>query len=209
MNKDQLKSSMGGEDDSSQRLGNMSLTEIGERLFYWRDYTAIPATLLLLLFGIPTARTATIGTLLIVFGAAARIYTVAFMGDSTHDEMRSEQLVTTGPFALIRNPLYLANLVITFGVIFYAGHIVIGAPLLLFFMFQYHCIAKYEENTLLAKYGDEYQRYMDRVPPWLPLKSPIIDDFPVPPSLSAAFVAEKKAIAVLAIILFLLMLASH
>jgi protein-S-isoprenylcysteine O-methyltransferase Ste14 len=209
MNKDRLKSGMDGEDDSSQRLGNMSLTEIGERLFYWRDYTAIPATLFLLLFANPSARTATVGTLLIVIGAAARVYTVAFMGDRSRDDVGSDHLVTTGPFALIRNPLYLANLVITLGVIFYAGIIWLGAPLLLYFMFQYHCIAKYEENTLLAKFGDEYQRYMDRVPPWLPLKSPIADDFPVPPSLSAAFVAEKKAIAAVAIILFLLMLASH
>ena len=209
MSKDRLKSNMDGDDDSNQRLGNMSLTELGERLFYWRDYTAIPATLLLLLFANPSARTATVGTLLMVIGAAARVYTVAFMSGDVRDDVGSDHLVTTGPFALIRNPLYLANLIITCGVIFYAGIIWLGAPLLIYFIFQYHCIAKYEENTLLAKFGDEYQRYMDRVPPWLPLKSPIADDFPVPPSLSAAFVAEKKAIAAVSIILFLLMLASH
>lgn len=209
MSKNRLKSNMDSEDDTNQRLGNMSLTEIGERLFYWHDYTAIPAIALLLLFANPTARTATVGTLFMVIGAAARVYTVAFMGENSRDELGSDHLVTAGPFALIRNPLYLANLIIAFGVISYAGQLWIGAPLLLYFVFQYHCIAKYEESTLLAKFGDEYQRYMDRVPPWLPLKSPIVDDFPIPPSLSAAFVAEKKSIAAIAIILFLLMLASR
>jgi protein-S-isoprenylcysteine O-methyltransferase Ste14 len=209
MDKERIKSNISAEDDSNQRLGNMSLTEIGERLFHWRDYSAIPAMLLLLLFAHPTARTATIGTLLIVVGAVARIYTVAFMGDSPKDNVGGDFLITTGPFAMIRNPLYLANMLITAGVIFYAGSLWLGVPLLLFFAFQYHCITKYEESSLLAKFGDEYQRYMDRVPPWVPLKTPIADDFPVPPSLSSALVAEKRAIAFVATILFLLMLAAH
>ena len=110
---------------------------------------------------------------------------------------------------MIRNPLYVANRVITFGVIFYAGVVWLGLPLLLFFLFQYHCITKYEENSLLAKFVEEYQRYMDRVPPWIPLKAPIADDFPVSSGISAAFVAEKKSIAAVAVILFLLMLAAH
>jgi protein-S-isoprenylcysteine O-methyltransferase Ste14 len=209
MNKEHLKSNLDGEEDSSQRLGNMSLTDIGERLFYWRDYTAIPATLLLLFFSNPTARTATIGTLLVLIGAVARIYTVAFMSDRTKDDLEPDHLVTTGPFALIRNPLYVSNLIITCGVIVYAGVVWLGAPMMLYFIFQYHCIAKFEENSLLAKFGDEYQRYMERVPPWIPLKTPIADDFPVPPSLSAAFVSEKKSIGIVAIILFLLMLVSR
>ena len=103
----------------------------------------------------------------------------------------------------------MANMVITFGVIFYAGIIWLGLPLLLLFLFQYHCITKYEENSLLAKFGEEYQRYMDRVPAWIPLKAPIADDFPVPPSISAAFVDEKKSLAAVGVILFLLMLAAH
>lgn len=208
MTKDRINSGLGGDDDSTQRLGNMSLTEIGERLFHWRDYALVPAALLLLLFANPTARTATVGTLLIVIGAAARVYTVAFMGESSRDNLGYDHLITTGPFALIRNPLYLANMIITLGVVFYAA-VWVGLPIYLYFAFQYHCITRYEESKLLAKFGDEYQLYMDRVPPWIPQKTPIIDDFPVPPSLSDAFVKEKKAIVAVAIILFLLMLVSH
>jgi len=210
MNKDHHKSNVSGAyEDSSQRLGNMSLTEIGEHLFHWRDYSAIPAMFLLLLNANPTARSATVGTILIGIGAAARVYTVAFMGSAPKDNLGSDHLITTGPFALIRNPLYLANMFITVGVVWYGGVIWLGLPMLLFFAFQYHCITKYEESSLLAKFGDEYQRYMDRVPPWIPLKTPIADDFPVPPSLSAAFIAEKKALAAISAILFLLMLAAH
>jgi protein-S-isoprenylcysteine O-methyltransferase Ste14 len=209
MTNDNLPSHHTSEDDSAQRIGNMSLIELGEKMFQWRDYMIVPALMVLLLFAHPTARTATVGTLLILLGAVARIYAVAFMSDDGKDNVGVDYLVTTGPFAIVRNPLYIGNLIITLGVIFYAGVIWLGLPMLLFFLFQYHCITKYEENSLLAKFGDDYQRYMDRVPAWIPLKAPIADDFPVPPSISAAFVAEKKSLAAICAILFLLMLAAR
>lgn len=209
MTNDNLPSHHTSEDDSAQRIGNMSLIELGEKMFQWRDYMIVPALMVLLLFAHPTARTATVGTLLILLGAVARIYAVAFMSDDGKDNVGVDYLVTTGPFAIVRNPLYIGNLIITLGVIFYAGVIWLGLPMLLFFLFQYHCITKYEENSLLAKFGDDYQRYMDRVPAWIPLKAPIADDFPVPPSISAAFVAEKKSLAAIGAILFLLMLAAR
>jgi protein-S-isoprenylcysteine O-methyltransferase Ste14 len=185
------------------------MIELGEKLYQWRHYTAIPALMVLLLFAGPSARSATVGTLLIVLGAVIRVYTVAFTGAENKDTIMMDELVTTGPFTLVRNPLYIGNMMITFGVICYAGIIWLGIPTLAFFLFQYYCVTKYEENALLAKFGDEYQRYMDRVPAWIPLKTPIAEDFPVPPSISAAFVAERKALATVGIILFLLMLAAH
>lgn len=209
MDQDHLSSHQPSEDDSAQRIGNMSLLEIGENLFQWRNYTIIPALMLLLLFSATTPRSATIGTILIMLGVFARIYTVAFMTDDSPDSVGSDQLVTSGPFAIVRNPLYISNLVITLGVVFYSGVVILGTVVLAFFVFQYHCITKYEESSLLAKFGDEYQRYMERVPAWVPLKVPISDDFPVPPSFSAAVVAEKRSIAAIGVILFLLMLAAR
>ena len=83
-----------------------------------------------------------------------------------------------------------------------------GLLSLVFFAFQFHCIVKYEESCMLAKFGEEYQRYMERVPAWIPLKVPMVEDFPVPPSIIAAIKMERRSIAVMGIILFLLMLAA-
>jgi protein-S-isoprenylcysteine O-methyltransferase Ste14 len=197
------------EDDSNQRIGNVSLLELGENLFQWRHYTIIPAMMIVLLFSATTPRSATVGTILIMLGTLARIYTVAFLAEDSSDGHLHDQLITSGPFALVRNPLYISNLIITLGVAFYSGAIVVGILVLGFFVFQYHCISRYEEQTLLAKFGDEYQRYMERVPAWVPLRVPVSDDFPIPPSFSAAFIAEKKSIGVVSVILFLLMLAAR
>lgn len=209
MNDDIRQNQYSAEGENTQNIGNMSLIEMGEKLFQWRYYTSVPALMMLLLFSNATARTATVGTILIIIGTIARIYSVAFMGDDAKDAVGMDHLVSTGPFAIVRNPLYISNLIITMGVIFYCSTYVLGFPLMLFFIFQYHCIAKYEESTLLAKFGDEYQRYKDRVPAWIPLRMPLTDDFPVPPSISSAFVAEKKSLVVIGALLFLLMLASR
>lgn len=198
------------DDESQRRISEMSLVEIGERLFQWRDYIAIPILMVVLLAANATARTATVGTLLILFGEGIRLYTVAFLGKEGDDrDARTEAVITHGPFAIVRNPLYIGNLTIVLGVLIYACAPVIGFLSLVYFLFQYHCIVKYEESLLLAKFGDEYQRYLERVPAWIPLKVPVQEDFPVPPSFMVAVHAEKKALATIGIILFLLMLAAR
>lgn len=195
-------------DDDDHRLSNVSSVELGEKLFHWGSYTTIPALMLLLVFASPTARSATVGTLMIVAGAGFRLYTCAFMSEDLQDSVGSDYLITTGPFALIRNPLYLANLVVIFGSIFYAKVVILGLPMIGFFLIQYYCITKYEEKTLLAKFGDDYQRYMERVPAWIPLNMPVADDITMPPNIAAAFRSEKKSLTAIACVLFLLMLAT-
>jgi protein-S-isoprenylcysteine O-methyltransferase Ste14 len=198
------------DDESQRRISEMSLVEIGEKLFQWRDYIAIPILMLVLLASHAGARTATVGTLLILLGQGIRIYTVAFLGkEGDERDGRTDAVITHGPFAIVRNPLYIGNLTIILGVLIYAAAPIIGFLSLVYFLFQYHCIVKYEESLLLAKFGDEYQRYIERVPAWIPLKVPVYEDFPIPPSFMTALRAEKKAIATMGIILFLLMLAAR
>ena len=197
------------EDESTRRISDMSLVELGEKLFQWRDYTAIPIFMFILLIASPSARTATIGTLLILAGEGIRVYTVGFLGQTANErDAQSEFVISHGPYALIRNPLYVGNMVVILGVLIYAGTPIVGLLALVFFGFQYHCVVKYEESFMLAKFGEEYQRYMERVPAWIPIKVPMVEDFPVPPSITAAIKMERKSITVMGIILFLLMLAS-
>ena len=197
------------EDESPRRINEMSLVEIGEKLFQWRDYIAIPILMVILLAANPTARTATVGTLMMLIGQAIRIYTISFLGvEGASRDGQTDMIISHGPFALVRNPLYIGSMVIVFGVIIYAGAPILGFLALIYFLFQYHCIAKYEESLLIAKFGDEYLRYMERVPAWIPAKFPNQDDFPVPPSFMDALKSERKSISTLAAVLFLLMLTA-
>jgi len=76
----------------------------------------------------------------------------------------ADELVTGGLFAHCRNPLYLGNLLIIFGLAIAADSLaaLIAAPVL--FIFAYHCIVSAEEDFLSAKFGDEFRRYCERTP---------------------------------------------
>lgn len=76
-------------------------------------------------------------------------------------------LVTRGPFAFSRNPIYVAD-----AISYFAGAILMGslwpfifAPLVWLVM-RYAVIA-HEETHLLAKFGTEYAEYCARVRRWL------------------------------------------
>jgi len=88
---------------------------------------------------------------------------------------RTGRLVDSGPFALVRNPLYLANIglywlwAIMFGFT-YMSLVVLG-----FFSIYYSLIVHYEESIWLKQGNLDYRNYLERVPRWIPnnpLKTP-------------------------------------
>ncbi len=76
-------------------------------------------------------------------------------------------LVTQGPFARSRNPIYVSDWFVYLGVTLILGT---GWPLLLaplvWWVMRYGVIA-HEEAHLLARFGDEYQAYCRQVRRWL------------------------------------------
>ncbi|SDA45275.1 methyltransferase family protein [Mesorhizobium qingshengii] len=78
-----------------------------------------------------------------------------------------DHLVTTGPFGITRNPMYLANTLLLIGVGFVSGI----AWFLLFafiaaFATQKVAIER-EEKILAAKFGKKYRDYAKRVRRWI------------------------------------------
>ncbi len=79
----------------------------------------------------------------------------------------SLELLTHGPFAFSRNPLYLSYLT------FYAGVVILFDILwgVLFFLPLFYCVAKYavepEEKYLKRKFKGDYGDYSARVRRWL------------------------------------------
>jgi protein-S-isoprenylcysteine O-methyltransferase Ste14 len=75
-------------------------------------------------------------------------------------------LVTFGPFAHSRNPIYVSDWFVYLGVTLLLGTAwaLLFAPLVWVVM-RYAVIA-HEEAHLLAKFGDEYQTYCSQVKRW-------------------------------------------
>jgi protein-S-isoprenylcysteine O-methyltransferase Ste14 len=79
-----------------------------------------------------------------------------------------KSLTTTGPYLFIRNPIYVGNMLMCLGAII-TSEVLWLAPIILFYCFSiYFLVVHYEEEHLLEKYGEPYQRYLSEVPRWLP-----------------------------------------
>lgn len=79
----------------------------------------------------------------------------------------ASSLVTRGPFALSRNPIYVSDWFVYLGVTLLLGTVwpLLLAPLVWAVM-RFGVIA-HEEAHLTAKFGDEYRAYQARVRRWL------------------------------------------
>jgi protein-S-isoprenylcysteine O-methyltransferase Ste14 len=182
--------------------------ELGEWFFKARDYTPIPLIFLLLFFGEPSVKSATIGLLLIMLGELFRIYSVGFIGtiSRTRSQSTGQRLITEGPFSYVRNPLYVANFLITLGFTVFGGNLWLLALTVILFVVQYYFIVAYEENLLLAKFGEEYEDYRLRVPRWIPDRLPNLDQMMWPDTFTPALKSEKRTLTTIFSLIFLLAL---
>jgi protein-S-isoprenylcysteine O-methyltransferase Ste14 len=141
-------------------------------LFKYRSYTPIPFILLMVIFAQPSLSGIVVGFVIVLSGEFVRLWGVSHAGSETRttDGVGSSRLVTNGPFAYIRNPLYAGNILIYFGVgiMSWAGFPFLPLVTLLYFVFQYTMIVNLEEEHLIQKYGEEYRRYKSAVPKIFP-----------------------------------------
>ena len=78
----------------------------------------------------------------------------------------ASNLVTRGPFAYSRNPIYVFDWFIYLGVTLLLGTAwpLLLAPLV--WLVMRYGVIRHEEAHLLAKFGDEYQTYCSQVKRW-------------------------------------------
>ena len=187
-----------------------SQVQIGEWFFKYRDYTPIPLILFLLIVADATIFSATLGLLLLAAGELFRIYTVAFIGtvSRTRSDSTGQKLVTNGPFSFVRNPLYVGNFFIVFGFAVFAANLTLLALTVLLFAVQYYFIVRYEEYILTGKFGAEYKDYCRRVPAWVPVSWPRLENIEWPTEYSSALKSEKRTLTTIFALLVLLVIFS-
>ena len=147
-----------------------SAARIGAVIFRNRGWLPVPFLLVVLLApGGMAPRTTLIGAVLMVIGEAWRMWGVATAGTVTRRRSRNVQkLVSHGPFAWSRNPLYNGNFLIWMGVITISGVLWFLPVAALIFAVEYYYIVRYEEGVLESIFGAEYLSYKQRTPRWFP-----------------------------------------
>jgi protein-S-isoprenylcysteine O-methyltransferase Ste14 len=148
-------------------------TRIGGWLFRHRSSIPIPFVLAILLIpaGEAWGSPATVGAGVAVTlaGEAIRFWGVHHIGVISRTRSdRLGPLVDTGPFGLVRNPLYIGNILLWIGFAMTA-RLAWLAPVILFLLgAEYHAIVRWEEQLLESRRGQEYRDYQLRVPRWIP-----------------------------------------
>jgi protein-S-isoprenylcysteine O-methyltransferase Ste14 len=152
-------------------------------VFRWRGYVLVPTAALVVLFCHPTLKSFFGGLLIASMGEALRIWGVGYTGMTTRSStVQAPALITGGPYAYVRNPLYLGNCVTAFGFfVIAAGGITWFARLMLLgilvvtYLTVYGIIIPLEEEYLLKTFGETYAHYQRVVPRLLPRLVPYPD----------------------------------
>lgn len=111
------------------------------------------------------------GTVVAVAGIGATFYAQIAMGASWRigvDESEHTELVTSGPFALVRNPIYSAMLPTIAGIVLLVPNPVALAGLAGLFIGLEIQTRLVEEPYLLQEHGDAYASYARRVGRFVP-----------------------------------------
>ena len=151
------------------------LVELGNFSFKYRGYMLPIAVILLMipsphLFADP-AVAGFAGFLVAVVGQAARIANVGLAyiirGGKDH-KVYAEELVTSGLYSHVRNPMYVGNFFLVIGLAIASNSWVfalVGVPLSLG---MHKAIVAAEEHFLRNKFGAQFDAYSASVPRWVP-----------------------------------------
>ncbi|MCE9609339.1 MAG: isoprenylcysteine carboxylmethyltransferase family protein [Chthoniobacter sp.] len=149
---------------------------VGVRIFHRRMHVGLSAVLLATLvyrprdfFGAHATAATLVSLLLVVAGLALRAWAAGCAGGHTRlATIEAPRLATGGPFAHVRNPIYLASVILGAGMVGLLADPWMLALCVAVFVFLYTAIVPAEERFLRGQFGDAYARYCAHVPRLLP-----------------------------------------
>lgn len=164
-------------------MANSSAVGLGRALFRFRSFTPLPV-LLGLAYLLYRSRGQAgpggpevdrwldlLGPLVALLGQGLRFYTLGQVPEGTSGQgsaLEARSLNTRGPYARVRNPLYLGNLGICLGLMLLAHDSWVYLLGLGFFFGEYYFIIRAEESYLRERFGPVFEAYVAQVPRWVP-----------------------------------------
>jgi protein-S-isoprenylcysteine O-methyltransferase Ste14 len=114
-----------------------------------------------------------IGLTLIIFGGvlgaySATIFAVNGKGGSPLPTDPPKQLITSGVFNWIRNPMFVASGLVWFGEFLFFGSILLFFYALAWVSINHIHLITQDEKWLEKRYGEEYRKYKQMVPRYFP-----------------------------------------
>jgi protein-S-isoprenylcysteine O-methyltransferase Ste14 len=150
-------------------IGSLSRRFAHNRIFWSR--IILVTTLFIAIFSDPPAYLPEwgfnilelVGFALLAAATLWRVWCLVFIG-GTKDGVLS----TTGPYSVVRNPLYIGSFVGITGFGLAVGLPTLAASLAVIFGVLYPAVVAQEEMRLQKIFGEPFTRYCEGVPRWIP-----------------------------------------
>ena len=143
----------------------MNIRQRLQRLFKLRFALTYPFVVYAVIFANADDASMRFGIGVILIGLAIRLWANGYA-------IKMDKLTTSGPYAFVRNPLYLGTLFIAGGFVAMLRMYYAGALMLLCMGVAYYRTIQAEEKMLESKFKDEYLGYKKKVPVIVPLRAP-------------------------------------
>jgi protein-S-isoprenylcysteine O-methyltransferase Ste14 len=138
------------------------------------------------------------GVIIVGAGMAFRMYTASYLfGRHIETEIGASFLCSSGPFAYIRNPLYLGNFIIGIGMAVSLNEWYGYAIFFCQYTLVYSFLIPYEERYLLDKFGYVYTDYSTQVRRFLPRLRGYKGQTKVIPKYKLGVLSEKYHVMIL------------
>ena len=145
----------------------------------FRQRSWLPVPLGLAVIGLKTGEMdgpwpVAVGIASVVVGELLRVWAVRHIGtiSRTRTSTRQGPLITSGPFRMVRNPLYLGSFILGLGFTIGAGRWVLGILFAALFLGIYLPVMRVESRTLAEMFGADYRQYALHVPLFFPRLTP-------------------------------------
>jgi protein-S-isoprenylcysteine O-methyltransferase Ste14 len=121
-----------------------------------------------------TGPTRVLGVVMVVVGVGAMLYCTglfAKVGRGTPiPAAPPENLVVRGPYRYSRNPIYVADVAVWFGIFLFEGHAALLLYAVIATILVELVILLWEEPVLKRRFGGQYDAYRQEVSRWLPFR---------------------------------------
>lgn len=135
----------------------------------WRVPLGFLCGVLFIIFARPRPLTLAIGGAVALLGLLIRAWSAGHI-------RKNAQLATSGPYAYTRNPLYLGSFMLGVGFTIASAQPLLGLLFAALFLGIYLPVMRVEAATLAELFGEDYARYAQAVPLFVPRLLPYRDE---------------------------------
>ena len=146
-------------------MSPMDLQHRFQRWFKPRFAVIYPFGFFVLIFGYCDDRSLRAGVGYVIAGLLIRLWSNGYA-------IKNDKLTTSGPYAFVRNPLYLGTFLVAVGMAVVLKMQWVGVVFLLAMGAMYYKTIQDEQGMLTAKFGDAYRKYKAKVPAMVPTLIP-------------------------------------